>query len=331
LRIFVCEYITGGGLIAQDLPPTLRAEGDMMLTALVNDLTALPGTQVVTTRDPRLAPAEVDARFVIPADAGEVWPCWRRSMAEADAVWPIAPETGGVLERLSVVVEEEGRILLNSRPPAVRTAASKRATAESLARHGVPVVLTAPAQAPVPDSAAGWVAKPDDGVGAEDTRFFLDADDMRDWLAEEGRPGRFVVQPFLEGEAASVSALFRNGTASVLACNRQHVVLAGGRFRYLGSDVGALEDLRPLLTPIAAGVAAAIPGLFGHVGIDLVIAPEGPVVLEVNPRLTTSYVGLGAALGLNPAALVLALLDHGLPTDVAPRASTTVDVRDHCG
>jgi predicted ATP-grasp superfamily ATP-dependent carboligase len=43
-------------------------------------------------------------------------------------------------------------------------------------------------------------------------------------------------------------------------------------------------------------------------------------VLEVNPRLTTSYVGLGAAIGMNPAALVLSLLDGELDSIAAPRA-----------
>jgi predicted ATP-grasp superfamily ATP-dependent carboligase len=35
-------------------------------------------------------------------------------------------------------------------------------------------------------------------------------------------------------------------------------------------------------------------------------------VLEVNPRLTTSYVGLRRAIGVNPAGLVLRLLQQDL-------------------
>jgi predicted ATP-grasp superfamily ATP-dependent carboligase len=35
--------------------------------------------------------------------------------------------------------------------------------------------------------------------------------------------------------------------------------------------------------------------------------------MEVNPRLTTSYAGLRQALGCNPAALVLGLLDDSKP------------------
>jgi predicted ATP-grasp superfamily ATP-dependent carboligase len=55
-----------------------------------------------------------------------------------------------------------------------------------------------------------------------------------------------------------------------------------------------------------------MPDLWGYVGIDLIDGATGPLVLEVNPRLTTSYVGLARAIRMNPAALVLGLLDREL-------------------
>jgi len=64
---------------------------------------------------------------------------------------------------------------------------------------------------------------------------------------------------------------------------------------------------------IASAVAAAIPGLWGYVGVDLIEGPDGPVVLEINPRLTTSYAGLRDAVGVNPAGLVLDLLKRQIP------------------
>jgi len=42
-------------------------------------------------------------------------------------------------------------------------------------------------------------------------------------------------------------------------------------------------------------------------------------VLEINPRLTTSYAGLGAALSSNPAALVLALLTREIAEIAMPQ------------
>jgi predicted ATP-grasp superfamily ATP-dependent carboligase len=50
-----------------------------------------------------------------------------------------------------------------------------------------------------------------------------------------------------------------------------------------------------------------VPGLWGYCGVDFIETPEGPVVVEINPRLTMSYVGLRDATGINPAELVLGM------------------------
>jgi predicted ATP-grasp superfamily ATP-dependent carboligase len=97
-----------------------------------------------------------------------------------------------------------------------------------------------------------------------------------------------------------------------LSCNRQAVEIENGAFRFRGSIVGGLEQRRPHLEPVAVMVAAAMPDLWGYVGIDFIDSAAGPLVLEVNPRLTTSYVGLRRAIGLNPAELVLGLIDQDL-------------------
>jgi predicted ATP-grasp superfamily ATP-dependent carboligase len=52
-------------------------------------------------------------------------------------------------------------------------------------------------------------------------------------------------------------------------------------------------------------------------------------VLEVNPRLTTSYVALGSALGLSVPALVLDLVESAasaLNVDAVP-GGVTVEIR----
>jgi len=63
------------------------------------------------------------------------------------------------------------------------------------------------------------------------------------------------------------------------------------------------------------------------VGIDLVRTEQGLVMLEINPRLTTSYAGLRRALGVNPAGLVLASLGFGAEFEAwAPEGSVPVDL-----
>ncbi|MEM2047215.1 MAG: ATP-grasp domain-containing protein, partial [Candidatus Jordarchaeales archaeon] len=41
----------------------------------------------------------------------------------------------------------------------------------------------------------------------------------------------------------------------------------------------------------AERLASSIPGLKGYVGVDLVLTPGEAFVMEVNPRITTSYLG----------------------------------------
>ena len=84
----------------------------------------------------------------------------------------------------------------------------------------------------------------------------------------------------------------------------------------------------------AQRIAEALPGLWGYVGVDLVLSAAGPMVLEVNPRLTTSYAGLREAIGANPAAFVLQLRDSGAPMPQAPAPVRSVEVSaelEHAG
>jgi tyramine---L-glutamate ligase len=316
LRLFICEYITGGGLLGSSLPPGLAREGDMMLGALVKDAAALAGVDVVTTRDARLAPPALPADCRMIGGDEVSWVVWQAMMQEADAVWPIAPETAGVLTRLSKLAITAGRPLIGSRPEAVDLAASKRATVERLTACGIAAVPTVPADAVLRDALPrgddGWVLKPDDGVGAEATRLFRRRDDLMRALEAASSLRGMVVQPYLAGTPASLSVLCRDGHGWLLSCNRQVVVVDGEAFRYRGGVVGGLEARSAHYTAIAGAVAAAIRGLWGYVGIDLVDGATGPIVLEVNPRLTTSYVALGKAIGINPAGLVLRLLHSEL-------------------
>ncbi len=331
LRLFVCEYVTGGGFAGASLPPGLVREGDMMLGALVKDLAELPGVELVTTRDRRLPDAALPATVVPITAGGDPWAMWRAQVAEADATWPIAPETGGILERLSGLVLECRRPLLGSRPTAVRLAASKRDTALRLAEHGLATLSTVPLASAMADGMPpghhGWVVKPDDGAGAEDAYVLRSVAELRRWSRARQDIARFVVQPFVEGAAASLSLLCAGGRTALLGCNSQDVRFDGDRLRYHGGVVGGRESRRTLLQPIAERIAAAMPDLWGHVGVDLVEAKEGPVVIEINPRLTTSYVGLRRALGINPAELALQLLDRDIAAIPIPGSVRAVAVR----
>jgi predicted ATP-grasp superfamily ATP-dependent carboligase len=305
VKVFAYEHASGGGFAGRPLLAGLAREGDLMLRALLDDLTLLPGIQLLTSRDGRLPPLP-NVETLAPTAGEDAFALYARGVAAADAAWPTAPETDGILERLSHETLRQGRTLLGCRPAAVRVATSKRATAHALRAARVPVVPTFALSDGLPPLPGPWVVKPDDGAGCEDTVV------LADWHPALARlqadPDRLVAQPWLDGTPMSLSLLCAEGRATLLSCNLQHARAVGGELAVEGITVNAVADAEGRFAELAAGSAAALPGLWGYVGVDLVLTPEGPVVLEINPRLTTSYCALREALGLNVAGLVLDLL-----------------------
>ncbi|HYF89725.1 ATP-grasp domain-containing protein [Azospirillum sp.] len=303
-RVLVCEYVTGGALCNGPLPTDLMADANAMVAALVGDLTALDGIHVTLCWDSRLAPpsfpADRVALFpVAPGDDPESR--WRDAAALCDVVWPIAPESDGLLGHVADLFWGTGRPVVACAPDAIALASSKTATAARLAARGIAAIPTVPLGAPPP--AARHVVKPDDGAGCLDT--FI-VDDIAAWTPPHA--GRWIVQPLVEGEACSLSMLVDNaGVVRLLGCNRQTMERGDGCFSFHGVEVGAMEHRRAAWEPLARAIAAAIPGLRGYVAVDLIDKPDGPVVVEVNPRLSVGYSGLSRVLGWNPAGEILDL------------------------
>ena len=114
-----------------------------------------------------------------------------------------------------------------------------------------------------------------------------------------------IVQPYIPGIPASLSVLCYDGSHSLLACNAQRIQITNHRLVYSGVAVNALAHRRHEFEELVSRILEAVPGLRGYIGIDLVITELGPIVMEINPRLTEAYVGLRQSLRFNPAAPVV--------------------------
>ncbi len=278
-----------------------------MRDALLRDLGELQDAEVTITYDTRL-PAPTYARQAIPVSMqDDVWQIWSQCIADADAVWPIAPETGGVLLRLTELVNSSHKILLGCSAEGVKLTSSKLATYLALQAAEVSTVPTYKPESWPKNQITHWVSKPDDGVGCEGSAYFATAQALENWIAQ-GRETSHIIQPFKTGTPASISMLCKQGQAWLLSCNQQKITLDSGAFIYNGSVLNGMAEYWSAFDILAQQVASAIPSLSGYVGVDILVDGKQISVLEVNPRLTTSYVGLHEAIGCNPARLVLDLL-----------------------
>lgn len=287
-----------------------------MRDAMLDAMSRVAGVGILSAHDARLPMPIYMSHCHVLQDGDAPWQVWASLIAEADLVWLVAPESAGALSQLTELVEMSGKALLTSTAAAVKIASSKWRTYEQLRLAGLPMVATTR----VPDHSQarnGWVTKPDDGVSCDDVHYFNDADSLERWLTQ-GPTASHIIQPYIEGKAASFTMLCRDGQAWLLTCNQQLIHVDQKSIQYRGGIVNGLMEHWAGFDQIAQQVAAAIPGLFGYVGVDLIVGDDGRLhVLEVNPRLTTSFAGLEAAIAYNPARLLLDLFyneDFKLPS-----------------
>lgn len=294
--VFVYEHVCGGGMAGEDLPESWAIEGRDMLEAAVLAF-ADAGCDVVTTADARFAP-HLPAE-VIPIDRPDKLHEILRDVPRSTRHGLlIAPETEGILERISTIADLVPGWNLGSSAEAVALCGDKRATARHLrtARlpHPQPLDVSAHLRPYCPDSP--YVVKPVDGAGSLDT-FRVDGiapDDFFDKFALER--ARFLVQPFVPGTSAGISFLCDGeGEAEpVAACLHEvrfepvepgiaHIVCDGG---------GSMRDLPHETVERVSEALRTIPGLRGWAGVDVVLDGAGRLatILEINPRLTSSFV-----------------------------------------
>lgn len=321
MHVFVYEWITGGGLVDQPgrLPATLLAEGAAMSTAVATDFLALDDCRVTRLADPRMhQPLRDGERIVEVHSEAERRDEFATAAAEADFTLLIAPEFDRILSRTFRDAAVVGARLLGGSSELIRLASDKTRTCERLAAAGVPtptgVIVEADAENLPRDFTYPGVLKPVDGAGSQHTYLVEDA---RDQPPPYPWPRR--LERFCPGRAASVAALC--GPAG-------HVILppcwqrqsGEGRFTYLGGAIIEDPDLAARAVDLACRALAVLPAAIGYVGFDVVLGdcPAGgdDVVVEVNPRLTTSYVGLRASVCGNLAAAMLAA-SNGEPIAVA--------------
>lgn len=320
MRILVYEFASGGGFAGRPVPASLAREGAAMRAALVADLAAIGAHRIVTTADPRFslrAPRGVEVATLPPGSGAQL----DGLIASADAVWLVAPETGGCLERLAAKAQRKGRALLGPGPAAIRLASDKAGLPRRLARHGVPHPRTRVVRRGAAWSAAarevGYpvVVKPARGAGCGGVSLARDARELGRGVAmarrADGR-GPLVIQRYVPGIAASVS-LLADGRDAVALCVNAQWLRAARPFAYRGGTTPFDHPLAGRAVQVALGACRALPGLRGYVGVDLVLTESEAVVIEVNPRLTTSYLGVRSALEGNVASLALAACAGALP------------------
>ena len=310
MTIFIYEHLTSGALVNEPFSASLMHEGDAMITALSHDLLALDQS-VSIMRDTRLPDlAAHPLLHVIPVSSTQDYDqSWQDRLKDDEKMLIIAPETDAVLEELVIQLEATNKLHLGSSSSAIRLFSNKLETAQHLHNHGIPTPETMTAENwlinDVHLTDKQWILKPIDGAGCENT-FKLNTLTMKQKLVALPERSRYIVQPYIDGEAMSLSVFITNQAITLLSINKQHMAEYADQLSLSHCEPHCNHLITATdATALATKIHESQPGLWGFVGIDLVITSNAVWVIEINPRLTSSYAEQGFREHQNPAQYLL--------------------------
>lgn len=255
--------------------PVLAREGRAMLDVLTTSFERC-GHDVVLPNDGDFA-AEIE-KIAPSCDMGLV----------------IAPDH--LLSRFTMLLEQHTHNL-GCGFMSVALCANKVQTRRILSQHGISI--------PGEPGKGKKVIKPVKGCGAQGVR-----------LSEEDPGEDEFAEQYIDGENFSVSIIpnrvigdaclyFSGAPPLVLAVNRQQIRIdPDGTFHYLGGETPVHPPREAEITATARKVVEVL-GCQGYCGVDLVVADKVYVV-DVNPRITTSLVGIAACMDEEIADLLIA-------------------------
>lgn len=279
-----------------------------MLTSLCSDLLVY-GAEVTTIvhRDQQRLPVPGLNAFTS-TDADDKF---REMAATAGRTILIAPEIDGILLRLARVVVEAGGRLLGPSPTQIELFSDKYATN---CQFG-PLAINTHLWPELPDGDGPVVIKPRFGVGSMHTLIVV-REHLNFAVAhirDEGYLGELVTQPVWEGVAVSVAVVGSGAGRQVcLPTVLQHIETIGmadtvRQLEYRGGTIPAPDYMEQRAQRLVQHALKHHPDLRGYVGFDMILGPTEELdrICEVNPRLTTSYVGYREMFGASVAGLFL--------------------------
>lgn len=319
MKLFIYEHITSGALINEALPASLAHEGDVMLQSIVKDLLATRQASLTTLRDHRLPALNFAGLACLTVKSYQDFShLWQQALNDFDLFFVIAPETDGQLLTLHQQVHDAGKIALGCSLTAIEICSDKIKSASTLkaASIATPATWRACDWLKHTEIANRWVVKPADGAGCLDTMLIETTAQTRRYIAQLPlqQRQRTIVQPFIEGDAISISLYVNNQDSfELLSINRQHISVDHQQMTLTGVSVNSVPEALfsfEQAATLSRTLIQAIPGLHGFVGVDVILASQQAVVIEINPRLTKAYAGLSVAKNSNMADYIVSTVSQ---------------------
>lgn len=297
MKILVAEYAVGEGMEEYML------EGKAMLGTLVRSFTAC-GHEVLFPS----SGTKIDAGTAVKTEGFEK--TLEKLSRICDAGLVIAPDeiAGDFTE-----IIEENTVNLGCPSDSVRLCADKLESTRKLMMNNIPV----PETIGKGNYKGDFIIKPRFGCASEGIYRSSEG-----FLKEDS-----IATKFLEGEHISAS-IITGKTQLLITVNRQLIDM-NDRISYKGGIVPYQCERREEISEVAKNTMLTL-GCKGYAGVDMVLADK-PYVVDVNPRPTTSIIGITRVLKTEIADLILKARFGELPEHVEVNGCFTFRKEDLFG
>ena len=223
-----------------------------------------------------------------------------------DMVWVVAPEINSELERFHIASQK--KLWIGSDLQAIRLASNKLETKKYLKSLNINTPDEVTFESLRKKNYTKAVYKPIDGAGTTDTYKIENKKNIISTLNK--KRSYFFLEEWIEGTPYSVSLNCRLSDFDVLSISKQHITSNHlGKLFYEGVEPvesKMFKKLRESILPILHLIVSNITGLRGFIGIDFILKENSQIsIIEINPRLTCSYIGLSKYNKDNTAVKIL--------------------------
>ncbi|MFX1478782.1 MAG: ATP-grasp domain-containing protein [Promethearchaeota archaeon] len=331
--ILIFEFASGGGFSQVNIPISLLCEGFGMLNSIITDFKLLD-FEIFTLLDFRIFDL---SRFLLADNIIQInnnenyLRKFKISLDKCNYVFIIAPESSNILYKLTKFVKKFDKILLSTNLEGIVLGSSKLNTYYFFksSKMRTPKTYKIPLSGGKLDQdfifqkfdklKSPIVIKPEDGVGAESIYYFETHDQILKFFHEyknilnDNRT--YIIQEFIGGSDLSASLIgFTNTINShisiplILSINSQDINLQNPNYKseYFGGYTPVKNHKEITLELELMFKKIDFSAFRGYFGIDFIHREKSEYhFIEINPRLTTSYIGLRNVINLNPANLIL--------------------------
>ena len=301
IKILIYEYVTGGGLINEDLSSTLLNEAKLITSNLYSDMRASDGVSFNFFLDERLNNLVTSESILI--NRKNIKKIYDKDfLKKFDYILPILPETNLDLYKYVKFLEENKINKIISDKKIISLLSNKLSFYNFFISHNINTIPTyAINDIRKIKKLKNLIVKDKYGAGCSFVKIFKGPSDK----GFSGYNNNYIVQPYIHGQSYSISAFFSRDDIYLLSINKQDIKIKQGFIKLNKIIVNDKTVGCTKIYVLLERIKYMLPKLYGYIGIDIIINDKGLHLVEINPRLTTSYIGLRETLGINLVNLMI--------------------------